>query len=72
MGNLSWLSNNSANATSGNIWISTSANTIPYPQHAWETAIQYHQLPPVQESPSRALSDREWLDAQVSEVCALA
>ncbi len=63
--------NNWGWANSSSNIITTNGTTIaPYYAH------QYFEiapgLSPVLESPSRELSDREWLDAQVEEVCAAA
>jgi hypothetical protein len=68
-------------------WSGTAGNTTYYPTW-WQSGssvgvidvtslgslapISVQRLPGVMESPAIELSDREWLDAQIAEVCALA
>lgn len=58
------------NTTSGGTYYSSGTSLVAQP-----TTIYVNHpipLPGVLESPSAPLSDREWLDAQITEVCALA
>lgn len=57
------------NSTLGYVgWTSGSSNVSIYPSQITVTP----PLPGVMESPAAEFGDREWLDEQIAEVCALA